>query len=153
MGFQNTYAYTDRFVMRLSPKETYYYDLNRDGSEDSILIYNEDAVSDDGSFQTKRHMIINDVDFAQSGDEEIQTQFAQTFTTWPETPLYLYDLVPDDNYVELMFVSGEDIDTEYVYYSYFYRYLEDGSLTYLGKTEGDAADPTIDTSVLTVSNE
>lgn len=153
MGFKNAYTYTDRFVRKLSPKETYYFDLNHDGSEDSILIYNEDSVTDDGSFQAMRHMLINDVDFAQSDDEEMQAQFAQSFSTWPETPLYLYDLVPDDNYVELMFVSGEEENGEYVFYSYFYRYQEDGSLIYLGKAKGDASDPTVDTSMLTVSNE
>lgn len=153
MGFQNAYTYTDRFVMKLPSKETYYYDLNNDGTEDSILVYTEDSVAEDGTFHTTPHLIINDTDFAQSEDEAIQAQLAQSFTTWPETPLYLYDLVPTDNYVELMLVSGEAEDTEYVYYSYFYRYQEDGSLTYLGKAKGDANDPTVDTSELTVSNE
>ncbi|MDE6387300.1 MAG: DUF3298 and DUF4163 domain-containing protein [Lachnospiraceae bacterium] len=153
MGFHNAYTYADRFVRKLLSKETYHYDLNNDGTEDSILVYTEDSVSEDGTFQTMPHLIINDTDFAQSEDETIQTQLAQSFTTWPETPLFLYDLVPDDSYVELMLVSGEYENDEYVYYSYFYRYQEDGSLTYLGKAKGDANDPTVDTSMLTVSNE
>lgn len=153
MGFQSAYTYTGRFVRKLPSKETYYYDLNHDGSEDSILVYTEDSVSEDGSFRTLPHLIINDIDYAQSEDEVIQSQLAQSFTTWPETPLFLYDLVPEDNYVELMLVSGEDEGNEYVYYSYFYRYQEDGSLAYLGKIKGDANDPTVDTSELTVSNE
>ncbi len=153
MGFQNAYTYTDRFVMKLPSKETYYYDLNHDGSEDSILVYTEDSVSDDGSFQSLPHLFINDIDFAQTQDTAVQAQLAQSFTTWPETPLYLYDLVPDDNYVELMLVSGEEEDSGYVNYSYFYRYQEDGTLAYLGKAKGDANDPTVDTSTLTVSNE
>lgn len=146
MGFKSSYAYTDRFVLKLQKNETYNYDLNGDGSEDSILIYTENFTDEDGYNQNLPHLIINDTDFAANGDTAVQEQIATLFSAWAEHSLY--DLNPADNYVELMLTAGENEGDEYVYYSHFFRYEEDGSLAYLGKTKGDASDPTVDTSEL-----
>lgn len=151
MGFKSSYAYTDRFVLKLQKNETYNYDLNGDGSEDSILIYTEGFTDEDGYYQNLPHIVINDTDFAANGDTTVQELIVALFSAWAEP--YLYDLNPADSYVELMLTAGENEDDEYVYYSHFFRYEEDGSLAYLGKTKGDASDPTVDTSMLTVSIE
>lgn len=151
MGFKSSYAYTDRYVLKLQKNETYNYDLNGDGSEDSILIYTENFPDEDGYYQSLPHIVINDTDFAANGDTAVQEQIATLFSAWAEHSLY--DLNPADNYVELMLAAGENEGDEYVYYSHFFRYEEDGSLAYLGKTKGDANDPTVDTSMLTVSLE
>lgn len=151
MGFKSSYAYTDRFVLKLQKNETYNYDLNGDGSEDSILIYIEGFTDEDGYYQNLPHIVINDTDLAANGDTTVQELIAALFSAWAEP--YLYDLNPADNYVELMLTAGESEGNEYVYYSHFFRYEEDGSLAYLGKAKGDASDPTVDTSILTVSIE
>lgn len=150
MGFNNAYSYTDRFVFKMQSNAPYDYDLNGDGSEDSIHIYSEYVEGSDGAYDTVAHLIINDTDFASNGDTAVQEQITALLSEWYEAALY--DLDPSDNFVELMFTAGE-YETDFVYYSHFFRYHEDGSLTYLGKTKGEATDPTVDTSELTVSNE
>ena len=151
MGFKSSYAYTDRFVLKLQNKEIYNYDLNGDGSEDSILIYTENLTDEDGNYRNLPHIIINDTDFGTNDNIAVQDQITTIFSAWYEAALY--DLNPADNYVELMLTAGETEGDEYVYYSHFFRYDEDGSLAYLGKTKGDAGDPTVDTSELIVSLE
>lgn len=151
MGFNSSYAYTDRFVLKMQINGIYNYDLNGDVSEESIHFYSEYVEGADGSYSTVPHLIINDTDFASSGDEAVQEQITALLSTWYEAALY--DLTPSDNFVEIMFTVGEYENDEFVYYSHFFRYHEDGSLTYLGKTKGDGNDPTVDTSELTVSIE
>ena len=151
MGFNNAYAYTDRFVLKMQINGTYNYDLNGDGSEDSIHFYTEYVEESDGTYNTVPHLIINDIDFTSNGDTAVQEQITALLSTWYEAALY--DLNPADNFVEIMFTAGEYENDEFVYYSHFFRYEEDGSLAYLGKTKGDATDPTVDTSELTVSLE
>lgn len=151
MGFKNIYTYSDGFVLKLQNKETYNYDLNGDGTDDSILLYSEYVEGSDGTYDTAVYVLINDTNFAAEGDTATKEQITQCYATWAEPALY--DLNPDDSYVELMLVSGETEGDEYVYYSHFFRYEENGSLAYLGKTKGDALDPTVDTSELTVSIE
>ncbi len=149
MGFKNIYTYSDKFVLKLQNNETYNYDLNGDGADDSVLLYSEYVENSDGAYDMAAYVIINDTNFATEGDTATKEQIAQCYVTWAEPALY--DLNPDDSYVELMLVSGENEGDDYVYYSHFFRYEEDGSLAYLGKAKGDALDPTVDTSELTVS--
>lgn len=150
MGFMESYAYSGNYVRKLQMKDTYQIDLNGDGQEDSILFYTEDVESADGTYSTLPHLIINDTDFAQEGDDganSVRAQIAEY--SYPEYGIY--DLVPDDNYREIMFVAGEMEGNDYVYYSHFFRYAEDGSLTYLGRTPGDANDPTVSAAELEIS--
>ncbi|MCM1124348.1 MAG: DUF3298 and DUF4163 domain-containing protein [Eubacterium sp.] len=151
MGFRNAYTYSDRFVLKLQNNAPYTYDLNGDGTVDSLLLYNEYTEGTDGYYVTIPYVFINDTDFAKDGDTAVREQINQSFSSWAEPALY--DLNPDDSYIELMLVSGETDSDDYVYYSHFFRYQEDGALAYLGKTEGDATNPTVDTSQLTVSIE
>lgn len=146
MGFKESYVYSDRFVLKLQSNETYSVDLNGDGLEDSILTSSEYVENEDGMYNTVPHLIINETDFAKSGDETIQEQFTLLYSSWAEPALF--DLNIDDNYIELMLVSGETEGDDYVYYSHFYRYTEDDSLIYLGRSRGDATDPTVEISLL-----
>ncbi|MBD5490003.1 MAG: DUF3298 and DUF4163 domain-containing protein [Lachnospiraceae bacterium] len=145
MGFKESYTYSDRFVMKMQPHETYTADLNGDSEEDSVIFYPEDQNAD-GTYDYTPHLFINDMDLAEDGVPEIQEQLANLIVAWAEVSLF--DLIPDDNYIELMLVAGEAEGDDYVYYSHFYRYAEDGSLIYLGKVKGDAGDPTVDVSPL-----
>ncbi|MDE7131988.1 MAG: DUF4163 domain-containing protein [Lachnospiraceae bacterium] len=145
MGFKDSYAYTDRFVLKMQPHETYTADLNGDGAEDSVTFYPENQNAD-RAYDYTPHLFINDMDLAEDGDPEIQEPLANLIAAWAE--VFLYDLIPDDNYIELMLVAGEAEGDDYVYYSHFYRYMEDGSLIYLGKVSGNAGDPTVDVSLL-----
>lgn len=142
MGLKESYAGTDRFVLKMQPRSTYTADLNGDGDDDTVLIYSETAEKEDGTAETIPCLIINDTDFAKEGAAGIQEQLRH-FPDWAETALY--DLQPEDAYIELVYVSYESGPTEedYGYYSYFYRYTEDRTLVYLGKVKGDINDPTV----------
>lgn len=163
MGFKESYAYSGRFVLKLQYGETYpgqdnssapntdytyAYDLNGDGLEDSISLYREYIANEDDIYETHPHLVINDVDFIEK-DETIREPLTTFISTWAEP--VLYDLDADDDYVELMFVSGELEGGDYIYYSHFYRYTKEGTLEYAGKVKGDANDPSVDTSVLVES--
>lgn len=137
MGFKEIYSYTDRMVLKLQNKASYSYDLNGDGQEDSFRFYTDYVEGDDGLYNTVLHLIINDTDLTQDDSLGDLTDDL----SWAE--LSLYDLNVDDSYLELVFLSGVSEGDDYVYYSYFYRYTQDGSLLYLGKTKGDVTDPTV----------
>lgn len=146
MGFEEAYQYTDRLIMKLQENVTYSQDLNGDGKEDSILLYTEYAGSDENSYVAVPHLIINDKDFAQddNGSLENFTKNLTENTSWPQA--VLYDLNVEDPYIDLALLFGILTNDQYDYYSCFFRYLEDGSLVYLGKTKGDVSDPTAEIS-------
>ena len=146
MGFKESYTYSDRFVMKMQPHETYTADLNGDGAEDSILSYSEDVINEDGTYDPRPHLIINDIDLSIDSAAETQESLWH-FAVWAEPALY--DLNPDDAYIEMVYVSwesGADEETS-GYYSHFYRYMEDQTLVYLGSVRGDINDPTVDASL------
>lgn len=142
MGMKESYAGTDRFVLKMQPHKTYTVDLNGDGADDAVSSYVEDAENEDGTYTSRPHLLINDTDFAADGADEIQEQL-EHFAAWAEPALY--DLQPDDPYIELVYVSWDSgpEEEDYGYYSYFYRYMEDRTLVYLGKVKGDINDPTV----------
>lgn len=142
MGFKDSYAHPDRFVLKMQPRGTYTADLNGDGEEDSVLIYSETVEKEDGTVETIPCLMINDTDFAKEGAAGIQEQLRH-FPDWADAALY--DLNPEDAYIELVYVSFDSgpEEEDYGYYSYFYRYTEDQTLVYLGKVKGDINDPTV----------
>lgn len=144
MGFDPSYAYTDRLIMKLQENETCSFDLNGDGQEDSVLFRSENTESTDGSYGFLLHFTINDVDFSQTGDDTIKE--CLTDLAWGE--FYLYDMNTDDDYTELVVLSGENEADDYVYYSHLFRYTKEGELLYLGKSRGDVSDPTVVISAL-----
>ncbi len=143
MGFKDSYAYTDRLVMKLQESETYNFDLNGDGQEDSVLFHSESTESEDGNYSSILHLTVNDTDFSQSGSDAVK-EYLSTFS-WGE--FLLYDINVDDNYTELVVLFGENEGDDYVYYSHFFRYTKDGDLIYLGKARGDVNDPTLTFSI------
>lgn len=147
MGFKESYTYSDRFVLKMQPHETYTADLNGDGENDSILSYSEDVANADGTYDPRPHLIINDIDLSIDSAAETQESLWH-FAVWAEPALY--DLNPDDAYIELVYVSWESGSDEETsgYYSHFYRYTEDQTLVYLGSVKGDINDPTVDVSLL-----
>lgn len=148
MGFRESYAYTGRQIMKLWENNHYSTDLNGDGSEDSITYYDEWISHEDGSYEIWTHLVINEFDFAQDGTDDVREQL-----TSGNSQLSLYDLDVDDSYVELAAVFTEYAQNEgdpnlvSTHYSKLFRYTEDGSLIYLGQTDGDITDPSVSISV------
>lgn len=150
MGFNEAYDYTDRQIVKLRENNLYDADLNGDGSEDSVIYYDEWVSIEDGSYEIRTHLIINDFDFIQGGTDEVTEQL----TSSVGSQLSLYDLDINDSYVELAVVLTEwtqgegELNPVAEQYSKFFRYTEDGSLIYLGQTDGDVTDPTAAVSKL-----
>lgn len=144
MGFAAGYAYTDRTVRKLLNDADAAFDLNGDGTEDTILFSPETVVNEDESYSTISHLIINDVDFSGRDDDAAGQQLNEKI--WSE--LALFDLNVEDDYTELVLLSGENIGDNYVYTSRFFRYTKDGRLLYLGKVTGNVLDPSVTFSAL-----
>ncbi len=144
MGFAAGYAYTDRTVRKLLNDADAVFDLNGDGTEDTILFSPETVVNEDESYSTISHLIINDVDFSGRDDDAAGQQLNEKI--WSE--LALFDLNVEDDYTELVLLSGENIGDNYVYTSRFFRYTKDGRLLYLGKVTGNVLDPSVTFSAL-----
>ena len=144
MGFAAGYAYADRTVRELLNDADAAFDLNGDGAEDTILFSPETVVNEDESYSTISHLIINDVDFSDRDDDAAGQQLNGKI--WSE--LALFDLNVEDDYTELVLLSGENIGDNYVYTSRFFRYTKDGRLLYLGKVTGNVLDPSVTFSAL-----
>lgn len=148
MGFKEAYAYTGRQITKLWEDNHYSTDLNGDGSEDSITCYDEWVSHEDGSYEIWTHLVINEYDFAQDGTDDVREQL-----TSGNSQFSLYDVDVDDSYVELAAVYTEYTQNEgdpnpvATHYTKFFRYTEDGSLIYLGQTDGDVTDPSVSISV------
>lgn len=139
MGFHPGYAYADRVALRLFADTDTGFDLNGDGDKDTIRFSAETVANEDDTYTTTLHLVINDVDFSAQGDAVVKELLTGNF--W--SGLSLFDLNVDDDYTELAALSGESIDNNFIYHSYFFRYTKNGALLYLGKAEGDALDPTV----------
>ena len=87
--------------------------------EDSVLFRSENTENTDGSYGFLLHFTINDVDFSQTGDDTIKDYLSDL--AWGE--FYLYDMNIDDDYTELVVLSGENEADDYVYYSHFFPSL------------------------------
>lgn len=144
MGFKDSYAYTDRFVMTLQENETYHFDLNGDGQEDSVHFRLENIENEDDTYGNLLHITVNDTDFSQNGSDAVKDYLSSL--SWGE--YLLYDMNVNDDYTELAVLSGENEGTDFVYYSHFFRYTKDGALLYLGKSKGNVKDPTVAVSII-----
>lgn len=150
MGFNEAYAYTGRQLTKLLEDESYSRDLNGDGNDDSIVYHNGWLDSDTGDLIAQTNLTINDVDFSENGTDDAKEQFIAP----SGLQFYIYDMDVSDNYLELAGVYVEWIpdSTGEVYtptsFSRLFRYMEDGSLAYLGQVTGDVSDPTVSTEGL-----
>ena len=133
MGFREAYAYDGRLIMPLEEKQEYTADLNGDGAEETISLYNESLYDDaSGVSTTVNHLLIDGADFADAVSSALPE------TTW--SYLVMYDLNTADDYVEFALCGNYAEGDTYPPYSQFFRYGKDKSLLYLGKTDGYAND-------------
>ncbi len=133
MGFREAYAYDGRLIMPLAEKQEYTADLNGDGTQETISLYNESLYDDaSGVSTTVNHLLIDGTDFADAVSDALPE------TTW--SYLVMYDLDTADDYLEFSLCGNYTEDDEYPPYSQFFRYGKDKSLIYLGKAKGYAND-------------
>lgn len=133
MGFKEAYAYDGRLIMPLGEKQEYTADLNGDGAEETISLYNESLYDDaSGVSTTVNHLLIDGTDYADAVSDALPE------TTWAY--LVMYDLDREDDYVEFALCGNYAEGDEYPPYSQFFRYGKDKSLLYLGKADGYAND-------------
>ena len=133
MGFREAYAYDGRLIMPLEEKQEYAADLNGDGTEETISLYNESLYDDaSGVSTTGNHLLIDGADFADAVSSALPE------TTWAY--LVMYDLNVEDDYVEFALCGNYAEGDTYPPYSQFFRYGKDKSLLYLGTTAGYAND-------------
>ena len=143
MGFNEEYTYTGRLIVKLLDKEIYSVDLNGDDNEETAAYYCEFLVDDEtDTYEERVHLIIDDFDLGQNGDDDTRELLAD----YMYSKLVLYDLDINDDYVELVLLTGWSTGAENTYYSNFFRYTEDGSLVYLGKVKGDVTDFSVSAS-------
>ena len=133
MGFREAYAYDGRLIMPLAEKQEYTADLNGDGTEETISLYNESLYDEaSGVSTTVNHLLIDGTDFADAVSDALPE------TTW--SYLVLFNLDTADDYLEFALCGNYAEGDEYPPYSQFFRYGKDKSLIYLGKTAGYAND-------------
>lgn len=139
MGFNEAYTYTGRLIVKLLNREIYSVDLNGDGNEETAVYYFDflsgDEIGNDTD-ENRVHLIIDDFDFGRNGDDDTRELLAD----YMNSKLVLYDLDINDDYAELVLLTGGSAGRENTYYSNFFRYTRDGSLVYLGRVKGDVTD-------------
>lgn len=140
MGLKEAYSYQENLTLKLQTEEILSFDLNGDGKKEEIQFY----IDTPGSANTSLHFIINGTDYATE-HAGLSAQFSDNAYIFCWTQCFLYDMGPDDDTTEIAFQMnysnwGESV---VVPYTFLYRYEKDGSLTYLGKTEGTVTDPAL----------
>ena len=142
MGFKEAYDYDGRLMMPLAEKQEYTADLNGDGTEETISLYNESLYDEaSGVSTTVNHLLIDGTDFADAVSDALPE------TTW--SYLVLFDLDTADDYLEFALCGSYAEGDEYPPYSQFFRYGRDGSLIYLGSMPGYVNDTSTDLTELT----
>ena len=145
MGFSEAYTYTGRQIVKLLDREIYSVDLNGDGGEETAGYYCEFLSSSEtgtDTYEQRVHLIIDDFDLGQDGDDDTRELLAD----YMYSKLVLYDLDINDDYVELVLLTGWSTGAENTYYSNFFRYTKDDSLVYLGRVKGDVTDFSVSAS-------
>lgn len=154
MGFKEQYAYTGRQIAKLQENESYSADLNSDGNEDSVSYYGAWVDDETDSYEYITHLMINGTDYSQDGTENVRERLSSPGGAMSIVGVSLYDLDVNDNYVELAMLlvnwihDEEDTTVTASYHSHFFRYMEDGSLIYLGQADGDVTDPSVSVTEL-----
>jgi hypothetical protein len=118
-----------------SAEPEYAFDLNGDGKEEEISFYGS-IYGEDGSTMS---LLIDGTQFGDVISEQVDLQ-----NGYPDNAYVLYDLNPEDSYVELGVLYFSTTETDLVYQTYFFRYTEFGELTYLGMIDGYAGQPDAD---------
>ena len=134
MGFKESYGYDGRTVIPLLEKQELSVDLNGDGTEDTISVYNEYTYDNETS-RTINHLTVNGTDFADTVAQALQEE------VWAD--IALYDLDTGDEYLDIALLVNYPEGDIYPPYSFFFRYEKDGSLSYLGRIKGYATDSSV----------
>jgi len=132
MGLREEYRYPGPFTMHLQDGLPVLWDLNGDGTEETVLTY---VVYDEIAF----HLLINDTEIVTDANEEL----FQLLHDYSFASCTLYDLNPSDQTVEIAVITiehGRDDDNP-VIQSHLFRYEKDASVTYLGIMDGDISAP------------
>lgn len=139
MGFQEKYTYNGPETIPLQTEEVCFFDLNGDGQDEEIQFYIEEP----GSARTALHFIINGIDYALQHDE-LASQFSNNKYIFCWTKCFLYDMNAEDGIIEIAFqMNMDDWDEDRIIpTTFFYRYENDGSLTYIGEAKTAVTDPT-----------
>lgn len=134
MGMKEKYRYEGTTVIHLQSELPYFCDINGDGQEEEIQF----VIDKPGNTNTDVHFIIDGIDFA-SQHAELSERFSGNDYIWCWTKCFLYDMDMQDDMIEIVFQMNHDDWEENIYTPcmFFYRYEKDGSLTYLGRAEGD----------------
>lgn len=139
MAFQEKYAYDGPRTIPLQTEDVCFFDLNGDGQDEEIQFYIEQP----GSTRTAIYFIINDIDYALQHDE-LANQFSNNKYIFCWTKCFLYDMNTEDYTIEIAFqMNMDDWDEDRIIpTTFFYRYENDGSLTYIGEAKTAVTDPT-----------
>lgn len=139
MGFKEKYAYDGPKTIALQTEEVCLFDLNGDGQDEEIRFYIEEP----GNAKTAIHFIINGIDYALAHGE-LASQLSNNKYIFCWTKCFLYDMDAEDNTIEIAFQMNMDDweEDRMIPTTFFYRYENDGSLTYLGEAKTAVTDPT-----------
>lgn len=132
-----TYAYDENGNPGEASGDTEYtFDLNGDGTDETIAFYGF-LSSEDGSSMS---LYINGKQLGETIAEQIDPS-----TGYLDRTYVLYDLDPADDFIEIgVLFSVIDSSDKPAPYTYFFRYTTDNELIYLGKIEGYASGPEAD---------
>lgn len=113
----------------------YAFDLNGDGTEDTIAFYG--GVYDETAGKSSMTIYINGAELGGAINEQID--LTKGFL---DSQYLLYDLDPGDPYTEIgvpFFELSDENNVSYTAYTYFFRYTKGGELIYMGMIDGNAA--------------
>ncbi len=113
----------------------YAFDLNGDGTEDTIAFYG--SVYDETAGKSSVTIYINGTELGSAISEQID--LTKGFL---DSQYLLYDLDPGDPYTEIgvpFFELSDENNVSYTAYTYFFRYTKGGELIYMGMIDGNAA--------------
>lgn len=134
MGMKEKYRYERTPVIYLQSESPYFCDINGDGQEEEIQF----CIDEPGHVRTDVHFVIDGINLV-SQYVELSEQFSGNDYSWYWTKCFLYDMDMQDNMIEIVFQMNHSNWEENIYTPcmFFYHYEKDGSLTYLGRVEGD----------------
>lgn len=117
----------------------YSIDLNGDGTQEGIAFYG--SVYSEEEDRSHISLYINGTQMGSVLEEKLDLSAGYLNSYY-----VLYDLDPEDSYIEIGIpytVIEETVET-YPEYTYFYRYTDHGELIFLGQIDGDAVYPDAD---------
>lgn len=117
----------------------YSIDLNVDGTQEGIAFYG--SVYSEEEDRSHISLYINGTQMGSVIEEKLDLSAGYLNSYY-----VLYDLDPEDSYIEIgiPYTVIEDTAETYPEYTYFYRYTDQGELICLGQMDGNAAYPDAD---------